>query len=427
MQLQFINRQPELEELDSACAAGGLLVIFGRRRIGKTRLLTQWLNHTKSVPRIRMYSQAIEANTPIQIDQVYNDIRGYLDTDLIPKTWAELFEIVALAKEPFVFCLDEFPYLVTSDKSLPSVLQRWIDHKLPQKALLILSGSSTRMMRNLVLHRSAPLYGPARKILDIRPMGYRAFCEACKLERTALDTITKFALVGGVPKYWEFVGSKTTSIQLAEDLFFGFSSYLDGEPARILKDEGFGGATPLSLLEAVGRGAHRPSEVAARLNTPQTNLSRLFEQLIDASILKRELPFGESPRSTKRTLYSIQDPTLRFWFSTFSPHRTRWRNYSKTEKEKLLHDHASTVFEDLCREQYADAGRYWEKDIEFDFVREDTKKSAVVAEVKLTRLSSRERTQLLRELELQWERCALRNRFQSVRFDVLDQKMLDQL
>jgi AAA+ ATPase superfamily predicted ATPase len=427
MQLQFINRQPELEELDSAFAAGGLLVIFGRRRIGKTRLLTQWLNHTQSAPRIRMYSQAIEASTAIQIDQVYNDIRGYLDTDLIPKTWAELFEIVALVKEPFVFCLDEFPYLVTSDKSLPSVLQRWLDHKLPKKALLILSGSSTRMMHDLVLHRSAPLYGRARKILDIRPMGYRAFCEACKLERTALDSITKFALVGGVPKYWEFVGSKTASLQLAEELFFGFSPDLDAEPSRILKDEGFGGATPLSLLEAVGRGAHRPSEVAARLNTPQTNLSRLFEQLIDASILKRELPFGESPRSTKRTLYSIQDPTLRFWFSTFSPHRTRWRNYSKTEKEKLLHDHASTVFEDLCREQYADAGRYWEKDTEFDFVREDTKKSAVVAEVKLTRLSSRDRTQLLRELELQWERCALRNRFQSVRFDVFDQKMLDRL
>ena len=427
MQLQFINRQAELEELDSAFAAGGLLVIFGRRRIGKTRLLTQWLNHTESVPRIRMYSQAIEASTSIQIDQIFNDIKGYLATDLTPKTWAELFEIVSLAREPFVFCLDEFPYLVASDKSLPSVLQRWIDHKLPPKALLILSGSSTRMMHNLVLHRSAPLYGRARKLLDIRPMGYRAFCEACKLERTALDAITKFALVGGVPKYWEFVGSKTTSIQLAEDLFFGFSPYLDGEPSRILKDEGFGGATPLSLLEAVGRGAHRPSEIAARLNTQQTNLSRLFEQLIDASILKRELPFGESPRSTKRSLYSIQDPTLRFWFSTFSPHRTRWRNYSKTEKEKLLHDHASTVFEDLCREQYPDAGRYWEKDVEFDFVREDTKKSAVVAEVKLTLLSSRNRTQLLRELELQWEQCALRNRFQSVRFDLLDQKVLDQL
>jgi len=86
MQLQFINRQLELEELDLALAAGGLLVIFGRRRIGKTRLLTQWLNHTKSVPRIRMYSQAIEASTPIQIDQAFNDIKGYLDTDLTPKT-----------------------------------------------------------------------------------------------------------------------------------------------------------------------------------------------------------------------------------------------------------------------------------------------------------------------------------------------------
>lgn len=429
MQLEFINRQAELKELDAAFAAGGLLVLFGRRRIGKTRLLNHWLDHPRpgSKREIRMYSQAIEAGTPIQIEQVFNDIKGNLDTVLTPRTWAELFEIVSLAKEPFVLCLDEFQYLVASDKSLPSVLQRWIDHKLPQKALLILAGSSTRMMHDLVLNRSAPLYGRARKILSVRPMGYRAFCEACNLDRSALDSITKFSLVGGVPKYWEFIGSKTTSLQLAEELFFGLSPYLDGEPARILKDEDFGGATPLNLLEAVGRGAHRPSEVAARLNTPQTNLSRLFEQLIDASILKRELPFGESPRSTKRTLYTIQDPTLRFWFSTFSPHRTRWRGYTKTGKEKLLHDHASTVFEDLWRNQYPDASRYWEKDIEFDLVRENTKRSAVVGEIKLKLLSASDQAQLLKTLELNWNRCALKHRYRSVKFELFDLKTSDQL
>jgi uncharacterized protein len=181
MQLEFINRQAELKELDAAFAAGGLLVLFGRRRIGKTRLLNHWLNDPRSGSKrdIRMYSQAIEAGTPIQIEQVFNDIKGNLDTALTPRTWAELFEIVSLAKEPFVLCIDEFQYLVASDKSLPSVLQRWIDHKLPQKALLILAGSSTRMMHDLVLNRSAPLYGRARKILSVRPMGYRAFCQAC--------------------------------------------------------------------------------------------------------------------------------------------------------------------------------------------------------------------------------------------------------
>ena len=102
----------------------------------------------------------------------------------------------------------------------------------------------------------------------------------------------------------------------------------------------------LSLLEVIGRGAEKPSEMASRLGTVQTNLSRLLQQLLDASVLTREIPFGESARSTKKTRYRIQDPTLRFWFRVYSPHRTRWQRYSKTEKTKLLHDHASTVFED---------------------------------------------------------------------------------
>src|SRR5215472_3350927 len=134
--------------------------------------------------------------------------------------------------------------------------------------------------------------------------------------------------------------------------------YFDQEPARILRDEGISGLNALSLLEAIGRGAERPSEMAARLGTAQTNLPRLLQQLLDASVLKRSLPFGESPRSTKRTLYRIQDPALRFWFGVYSPHRSRWHQYSPQEKQKLLQDHTATVFEDYCRSQFPDSARY---------------------------------------------------------------------
>jgi uncharacterized protein len=421
--LAFVNRAAELKELDAAARTGGLLVFFGRRRIGKTRLLAHWLARHGG-----LYSQAIESSTDIQIEQTFKDIQQHLSTSLVPKTWMELFELLGLQKRKrWVLCLDEFPYLVKSDPSLPSVLQRWLDHAQPKGSLLLLSGSSTRMMHDLFLNRSAPLYGRARKLINVEPMSYAAFCEACRLDPADVASFTRFSIVGGIPKYWEFVDTKASPITLAEDLFFGFAPYLDQEPARLLRDEGISGLNALSLLEAVGRGAERPSEMASRLGTVQTNLTRLLQQLLDAAVLERSLPFGESPRSTKRTLYRIKDPALRFWFRVYSPHRSRWHEYAPQEKQKLVQDHASTVFEDFCREQYPGSARYWEPGVEFDVVREiggSDETELVVSEVKWGRLTDTERHRIELQLENAWLRSALRNRYPKVRFEVLDSSFL---
>ena len=229
--------------------------------------------------------------------------------------------------------------------------------------------------------------------------------------------------MGGIPKYWEFVEPSATALDLAEELFFGRSAFLEDEPGRLLRDENIAGLTALSVLEAVGRGAEKTSEIAARLGTAQTNLGRTFQQLLDASVLTREIPFGESMRSTKKTRYRIQDPALRFWFQVYSPHRTRWQSYNRAEKEKLVHDHASTVFEDYCRSQHPSAMRYWEAGVEFDFVRENGKQ-AVVSEVKFKRLPAAERRQLEAHLAAGWQRSALADRFQDVTSEILDVSVL---
>lgn len=427
MELAFTNRTPELRELDLAARSGGLLVLFGRRRVGKTRLLAHWL-----AKRGGLYSQAIESTADIQIEQTYRDIQPQLTTHVAPKSWSELFEILSLQKKKrWILCLDEFLYLTAADPSLPSVLQHWLDHSPSKQALLILAGSSTRMMNDLFLNRSAPLYGRARKLVQVRPMSYAAFCSACRLQSAQAESFARYALVGGIPKYWEFVDPKASALELAETLFFGFAPYLDQEPARILRDEGISGLNSLAMLEAIGRGAEKPSEIAARLGTAQTNLSRLLQQLLDASILEREIPYGESTRSTKRARYRIQDPTLRFWFRVYSPHRSRWHTYTKMQKQKLLQDHASTVFEDFCRQQYPDAARYWERDLEFDLVHatqdESGKQTLRVCEVKWTRLTPVERQQTAMRLQERWQRSALRNRHPNVVFDVLDADALKRM
>ena len=414
MKLAFTNRVQELEELDASARVGGLVVLFGRRRVGKTRLLTHWLEK-----RSGFYSQAIEAAVPMQIEQTVRDIGSALPQGIQPKTWMEFFELLRYGPAETVLCLDEFPYLVASDPSLPSVAQRWLDHHRPEGFTLVLSGSSTGAMNDCFLNRAAPLYQRARKLIHLKPMDYAAFCGACGLDRSSKESFTLYALVGGIPKYWEFVEAGATALDLAEELFFGRSAFLEDEPVRILREERIAGLTPLSVLEAVGRGASKTSEIAARLGTAQTNLGRTLQQLLDASLLEREIPFGESLRTTKKTLYRIGDPALRFWFRVYSPHRSLWHRLTIEEKTKLLHDHAATVFEDYCRSRHPDAARYWEAGAEFDFLRKDGD-GVVVSEVKFKKLTDAEKTGLKKQLAEKWKSSAAAHRYPRATFEILD-------
>ena len=414
MRLAFTNRTRELESLDASARVGGLVVLFGRRRVEKTRLLTHWLEKRSGV-----YSQAIEAAVPMQIEQTVRDIGSALPQGIQPKTWMEFFELLRYGPAETVLCLDEFPYLVASDPSLPSVAQRWLDHHRPEGFTLVLSGSSTGAMNDCFLNRAAPLYQRARKLIHLEPMDYAAFCGACGLDRSSKESFTRYALVGGIPKYWEFVEAGATALDLAEELFFGRSAFLEDEPVRILREERIAGLTPLSVLEAVGRGASKTSEIAARLGTAQTNLGRTLQQLLDASLLEREIPFGESLRTTKKTLYRIGDPALRFWFRVYSPHRSLWHRLTIEEKTKLLHDHAATVFEDYCRSRHPDAARYWEAGAEFDFLRKDGD-GVVVSEVKFKKLTDAEKTGLKKQLAEKWKSSAAAHRYPRATFEILD-------
>ena len=418
MRLAFTNRIRELKDLDSAARAGGLVVLFGRRRVGKTRLLTRWLDQ-----RNGFYSQAIEAAVPMQIEQTVRDIGSALPTGIQPKTWMEFFELLRYGPAGAVLCLDEFPYLVASDASLPSVVQRWLDHHRPDGFTLVLSGSSTGAMNDCFLNRSAPLYQRARKLIHLEPMDYAAFCGACGLDRSSSESFTRYALVGGIPKYWEFVEAGATALDLAEELFFGHSAFLEDEPVRILREERIAGMTPLSVLEAVGRGASKTSEIAARLGTAQTNLGRTLQQLLDASLLQREIPFGESLRTTKKTLYRIGDPALRFWFRVYSPQRSLWHRLAIEEKTKLLHDHAATVFEDYCRARHPDASRYWEAGAEFDFLRQEGGQM-IVSEVKFKALTPQEREGLKNQVAAKWLASHLGRKNPAATIEILDTSAL---
>jgi hypothetical protein len=138
-------------------------------------------------------------------------------------------------------------------------------------------------MNDCFLNRAAPLYQMKHKLTHLEPMDYAALCGACGLDFSSREFFTRYALVGGIPKYWEFVEAGAMALDLAEELFFGRSAFLEDDPVRILREERIAGLSPLSVLEAVGRGASKTSEIAARLGIAQTNLGRTLQQLLDAS------------------------------------------------------------------------------------------------------------------------------------------------
>ncbi len=425
--MKFTNRTAEFIELNQLTQKTGMLVIFGRRRVGKTRLITQWLKKNEG-----LYTQAIEGDPHLQLKQIFDDIQPYLSTSITPKTWKEFFEVLEIQKKPLVFCIDEFPYLVASDRSLPSIFQKWLDHGNRKQISIILIGSSTNMMNDLFLNRSAPLFGRATKILHIEPMGYPEFCSALEHPQGSQDSFSKFSLVGGIPKYWEFIEAKMNAIESAENLYFGFAPYMENEPKRILSDENISGLNSISILEVVGRGAHKPSEIAQRLETAQTNLSRYLQQLSDASILIREIPFGESLRNSKKSLYQIKDPAIRFWYSTFSPHRVLWQTYDTSKKAHLLNLHASAVFENHCRQLFLNASRYWEKEIEFDMVRTphdpaNSENDIIISEVKFKKLLKKDRTDILARLKFRWNQTQLSKKYTHPKFEVLDLEILSSM
>ena len=407
--LRVLNRNSELGKLSTARSK--LTVLFGRRRIGKTALVMEFARRQISADSV-FYSQALEGAEPLQVSQLRDDF-GELLPSVSTTNWVEFLALLSTVRRKCVVIIDDFPYLVRTTPALPSRLQKWVDHDCPAGMHLILLGSSQTMMHDIFLNSSAPLFERAGQIIHVKPMSYKYFCINLDLDPSALDSYLRYSMVGGVPKYWDYIDKKSSVLQLADSLYFEVGSRLENEPERLLKDENIVGDQAKSILELVGRGVNRPSEIAARMSVKQTSLSGPLQLLRDTSLIQREIPFGESTRSTKRSLYKIYDHCLAFWYACLSPHRSRWNLYPKETKRKIIVDHASKMFEQDYRALFPHAARYWESGLEIDAVRysdaEGTK--LTVSEVKFKSLLPEDRAQIAKATEDKFKRSKLAHRF----------------
>jgi len=392
--MRFVDRELELGRLDALVASrdGGLAVVFGRRRIGKTRLLVEWCRRhggiyavaDQSTPDVqrRYLAEAVATRFPGFADVEYRDWRallGRLATEARAASW----------RGPIVF--DELPYWIATSSELASVLQRWIDHEARDAKLAVaLAGSSQRMMQGLALDRNAPLYGRARELFEVLPLEIGYLSEAFgRLPVRAL--VDHYAVWGGVPRYWELAEPRINDLVAAiDDLVLDPRGALHREPDRLLQEEIPSALEVRPVLDAIGAGAHRVSEIASRIGRPATSLSRPLERLIELGLAVRDVPFGESPRASRRSLYRIADPFTRLWFRVVAPHRAELVSGTARSRRALLARYwdglVSTTWEQLCRHGVATmshpvlgepgtwkpASRWWSGNAaEWDVVAED--------------------------------------------------------
>ncbi|MFB3909772.1 MAG: ATP-binding protein [Candidatus Eisenbacteria bacterium] len=372
MQLKFLNRTEELRRLRAFLkeAPGGLAVLYGRRRCGKSRLLLEVLTGRKHAYYVGDHREAAlqRHNLAIEVGRLipgFDRVRYPDWTTLFDRFWNEAPRGACLA-------LDEFPAIVAVSPEIPSLLQKRLDRPDPESPRLLLAGSSQRMMQGLVLDHSAPLFGRAREILEVRPLPASWIREALSIEDEE-EAIRAFSIWGGVPRYWELASEYRRLEEAIADLVLSPLGVLHSEPDSLLMDDLRDTVQAASILSLIGQGCHRLSEIAGRLGKPATALSRPLQRLVLLGFVKREVPFGVPERDSKRNLYRIDDPFLRFWFRWVDPNRSRLqagqtRAVSQQVMASIGHQTAG-VWEDLVRRSvlrhrylgrtWVEVGRWW--------------------------------------------------------------------
>ncbi|MFV2073916.1 MAG: ATP-binding protein [Thermoanaerobaculales bacterium] len=416
MRLPFLDRHEETNRLTRLVQRdeGSLGVLYGRRRCGKSRILRETAPPDRSVFFVGDDRDAALQRSSVAVE-IGRTLEGF-DSVTYPDWAALLARWWRDGPTGTVLILDELPSLVSKAPELPSLLQKHIDRDSGLGLHLLVAGSSQRMMQGLVLDRSAPLYGRATEILKIAPLAAGWIEDALNIADPG-EAIEAFAVWGGVPRYWELAADHAGLASAVRELVLDPLGVLHEEPGRLLLDDLRDTTQAASILSLVGQGCHRVSEIAGRMGKPATSLGRPLQRLMEMDLVEREVPFGESVRGSRRTLYRIRDPFLRFWFRFVEPNRSRLEarqlDAVTGEIAAAMGHHVGGVWEDLARRSvpllaprsagWGPARRWWgagldRKPLEIDLVAEDaSRKRLLIGEVKWA--SPRHGRRLLEELE----------------------------
>ena len=358
---EFKGRVRELNLLDELWQAteATLLVLYGRRRVGKTRLLEQWTKQSKTralywmaepssaADQLRSFSQALynfaNPNAPAPLDFSYT-------------TWAQAWQQVAVLaqRERFALFVDEFTYVLAITPIIAGVLQNAWDHRLNQTNLfLVISGSHLGMMRRHMLSYQAPLYGRATSQLHLQPLpfGYTQdfFPNYQPDERVAI-----YAIFGGIPAYWERITpTRSISDNIRHQLLTP-NNLMQAEPRLLLQDFVQDPHNYVSILRAIAGGARTQKDISVRAGLAQGHVSKYLSVLREAGFVERRVPVTAT-ESSRLGRYHLIDPYLRFYYRFLFARQAQLAmnepDLALAEiKRHLLDFIGAHTWEELCRE-----------------------------------------------------------------------------
>ena len=386
----FVNRTGELALLDRLAASDHreLLVIYGRRRLGKTALLRQF-----GGSRPLAFFSCPLSTAPEALRLFTRELARAFDDPLLSRTrfpgWSEAVEyaLERCGREAIPLVLDELPYLQRSAPGIDALLQHaWDRHAGAVK--LILTGSSFSIMDAAVGDPRAPLYGRRTAQLELQPMSFEdvsGFYPDWSFEQRAVA----YGLFGGVPAYAEQVARHESPAEAAHSLALFPAGPLYAEPEFLVREELRDPGAYFAILHALAAGRTRPNEIAQDGGIAHTSVGKYLDVLRRLRLVRRETPVTESrPERSRRSLYRLADPFLRFWFRYVYPNRSVLESGgSRQVLEAVVLPDLDTFlglpYEDICRQHLIAAGhrllgwqplrvgRYWDSRIEIDLVAVD--------------------------------------------------------
>lgn len=369
---QFIDRESDSTRLHEALNRPDvqLIVIYGRRRIGKSSLIRNILKPGKDL--YFLSDQTSEQNQRVLFARmISNKIQGF-DKVIYPDWETLLLSLNNQLNSRITICLDEFPYLVKSCPSLPSVIQKLLNlHIL--RFDLILCGSSQQMMYGYILDKKSPLYGLADEIIKLQPIPAKYLQVALGCD--SVQAVAEYSIWGGIPRYWELRCDYPDQETAIKQLLLDNQGILIEEPQRLLRDDMRDIIQSTTLLSIIGQGSNKISEIASRIGKPAGEITEPLKKLRDLGYVRREVPFGEDEKNSKKGLYFIEDPLFRFYFRFISPYASLIEIGATNSVMHIINNQMSSYigefWKKLCRQfvsgraidgiAYNTASRWWGK------------------------------------------------------------------
>ncbi|MDY4588716.1 MAG: ATP-binding protein [Oscillospiraceae bacterium] len=403
----FIGRDRELSTLDKLYASGKFefAVIYGRRRVGKTALISRFIDGKKAI-----YFMGVESNSRQNLENLSKSIIEFSSGIEVETSFhsfqAALEYVFRLAeKERIILAIDEYPYVARSEKSLASTLQLLIDkYRNNSKLMLILCGSSMSYMEDEVLAYKAPLYGRRTAQMKIQPFDFEETCR-CFTHLSNADKALIYGIVGGTPQYLLQISDNMSVGDNIKNTFLNPMSFLYEEPVNLLKQEVREPGIYTALITAIATGSSRMSEISTKIGESTNVCSTYLKNLINLGIVWKETPYGE--KESRKSIYSIEDNMFRFWYR-FVPENSSLIARGAADLvykriEPHLSDYMGKVFEEICMQylwkqlisgkspvEFTSLGRWWGTDpatrsqTEIDIMGEQDKNTALFGECKWT-------------------------------------------